>query len=324
MKIIDFLKRKLFRHKKLFRVLSALYGTLKDFNSREHKVSYGKLNQDKTIFVIRPRTDKVEGLMSLFVYVLQRIAYAEKKGYLFYVDMKNYETQYAVKGENSWELFFKQPMSLTEEEVYQSKHVILCSTLNVYDDTGFNEKVFFNKDDLEIAKTLLKKYIHLSDKMEDMLQQEFKNVQVENAVGIYMRGTDYTKLKPAGHYVQPSKEMVREKVDAFIQKYQDKNLFLVTEDMENYEYMKTYYGNNVHVVRNEHFISGYKGDDFLSKTNCLGSDNIQRGYEYLVKMLLLAKCKYLVTSITMGSEAAYIWNQGEYEDVYVFNLGLYE
>ena len=45
------------------------------------KVSYGKLNQDKTIFVIRPRTDKVEGLMSLFVYVLQRIAYAEKKGY---------------------------------------------------------------------------------------------------------------------------------------------------------------------------------------------------------------------------------------------------
>ena len=99
---------------------------------------------------------------------------------------------------------------------------------------------------------------------------------------------------------------------------------MVTEDIENYEYMKSCYGEHVNVVSNEHFITGYKGEDFLSKTGCLGHDNIQRGYEYLVKILLLAKCKYLITSITMGSEAAYILNQGKYEDVYVFNLGLYE
>lgn len=324
MKIIDFLKRKLFKHKKVFRILSALYGTLKDFNSREHRVSYGERNKDKTIFVIRPRTDKVEGLMSLFMYVLQRVAYAQEKGYLCYVDMKNYETQYAVEGVNSWELFFQQPMSLTEEEVYQSKNVILCSTCNVYDDTGLNEKIFFHREELQFGQSFVEKYIRLSEKMEKMLQQELDKIQVENAIGIYMRGTDYTKLKPAGHYVQPSKEMVKEKVDQFIEKYKEKRLFLVTEDMENYQYMKNCYGDLVHVVSNEHFISGYKGDDFLSKTDCLGDDMIQRGYKYLVKILLLAKCKYLITSITMGSEAAYLLNQGKYEDVYVFDLGLYE
>lgn len=324
MKIIVFLKRKLFRHKKLFQALSALYGTMKDFNSREHKISGGKLNQDKTIFVIRPRTDKVEGLMSLFLYVLQRIAYAQKKGYLFYIDMKNYETQYVLDGVNSWELFFEQPMTLSEEEVYESKNVILCSTCNIYDDTGFNEKIFFRKEDLDFSKVFIQKYIRLSETMEKMLSQELERLHIYDAIGIYMRGTDYTKLKPAGHYVQPSKEMVKEKVDEFIEKYQEKNLFLVTEDIENYEYMKACYKEQVHVVSNEHFISGYKGDDFLSKTDCLGKDNVQRGYEYLVKMLLLSKCKYLITSITMGSEAAYLLNQGEYKDVYVFDLGLYE
>ena len=46
---------------------------------KEKKRSYGSLNPDKTFYVIRPRTDCIEGLMSLFINVLRQISYAEKK-----------------------------------------------------------------------------------------------------------------------------------------------------------------------------------------------------------------------------------------------------
>lgn len=324
MKILDTLKRKLFRYKKLFRILSAVYGTIIDFNSRQHKVSYGNKNADKTIFIIRPRTDKVEGLMSLFLYVMQRIRYAESKGYLFYIDMKKYETQYASEGRNAWEIFFEQPLSLTEEEVYQSKNVILCSTRNIYDDTGFNENIFRNKDELQMAVKYVKEHIRVSEEIKEMLQKESDKLDINNAVGVYMRGTDYTKLKPAGHFVQPSREMVQEKVEEFVLRYRLKDIFLVTEDMENYEFMKEKFGDSIKIIANEHFISDYNGNDFLSRSECMQGSQVQRGCEYLVKMFMLSRCRYFISSITMGSEAAFILNGGKYEDYHIFELGLYE
>ena len=49
-----------------------------------------------------------------------------------------------------------------------------------------------------------------------------------------------------------------------------------------------------------------------------------RGQRYLVKMILLSKCKYLISSITQGSKFSYALNGGKYLDEYIFNLGLYD
>lgn len=50
----------------------------------------------------------------------------------------------------------------------------------------------------------------------------------------------------------------------------------------------------------------------------------KRGMEYLVKIVLLSRCKYLVSSITMGSIAAYSMNGGKYEDEMIFDKGVYQ
>lgn len=67
----------------------------------------------------------------------------------------------------------------------------------------------------------------------------------------------------------------------------------------------------------------FKGKDVLSKSDVLEKDKKLRGQKYLAKMILLAKCKYFVGSMTQGSKFSYILNNGNYSDEYVFDLGLY-
>ena len=62
----------------------------------------------------------------------------------------------------------------------------------------------------------------------------------------------------------------------------------------------------------------------LSKSNVLDDDKKQRGQKYLVKMILLSRCKYLISSITQGSKFSYSLNGGKYKDEYIFDLGLYD
>ena len=139
-----------------------------------------------------------------------------------------------------------------------------------------------------------------------------------------MRGTDYTKIKPPGEPVQPSQDMVIAKVKEFKKKYQCNKIFLVTEDYDNYQRMIQEFGDEVQVVSFDHFIKNYSGNDFLSKTNCLDNDVYRRGKEYLIKILMLSKCKYLISSITQGSISAYLLNGGKYLAEYIFELGTYE
>ena len=55
----------------------------------------------------------------------------------------------------------------------------------------------------------------------------------------------------------------------------------------------------------------------------LEKDRKLRGQKYLAKMILLSRCRYLITSITQGSKFSYILNSGKYVDEYAFDLGLY-
>ena len=62
----------------------------------------------------------------------------------------------------------------------------------------------------------------------------------------------------------------------------------------------------------------------MSRSGVLNDDKKQRGQNYLVKMILLSKCKYLISSITQGSKFSYALNGGKDKDEYIFNLGLYD
>ena len=141
-----------------------------------------------------------------------------------------------------------------------------------------------------------------------------------------MRGTDYVKLKPSGHPVQPTIKQAEEIINDYINKYEIEKIFLVTEDGTIYKDIKQIYGDRCVIVTFDSFVNNYDGKNFLShdkSINDLNASPYKRGLNYLVKLLILSKCAYFIGGDTMGSWAACTFSDKNFKDKYVFQLGVY-
>lgn len=313
------------KHKKLGYLAKYLYYCVAKRNILQKRISFGQMNSDRVIYVIKPDyQDGVEGLLSLINKQILYIAYAKKKGYCPYVDWKNYKTQYYDGKNNVWEYFFKQPSNLTESEVYRSKNVYLSGwTFRTINPAGlFEADVFTDKRIRGKSSKMLCEHIHFSDEVLSIVNKEATSLNISECIGVYIRGTDYVKLKPSGEHVQPSVNQMKYKIREFENKY-NAPIFLVTEDGDIFDNLKKEFGDIIRIVSFDTFIRNYEGKDVLSKSDVLEKDKKLRGQKYLAKMILLAKCKYFVGSMTQGSKFSYILNNGNYSDEYVFDLGLY-
>ena len=158
-------------------------------------------------------------------------------------------------------------------------------------------------------------------RIQKMLDKELKRIG-KNDLGVYIRGTDYTNLKPKGHPIQPKLEMLENKIDDFIDKYSEiKNIYLVTEDKTIFFKLKKKYKDMLIVSYEENMIE-YTKKEMLYLT-LKDSNVLDQASKYLVKILVLSRCKYLITSITNGSVCAMAFNGDEYKDKYIFDLGIY-
>ena len=306
--------------------LKYLYYCIARRDVLQKKKSFGEYNENKIIYLIKPDyQDGVEGLLSLIHKQVIYIDYAKQKGYIPYVDWKNYMTQYYNGIDNVWEYFFEQPSEITEEEVYSCKNVYLSGwTFNNINPLGLFEKdIFFDKEIEKKSYDLLFNNLRFSNEVLKVVETEAQNIDIDKCIGVYVRGTDYVRLKPSGEYIQPNVRQVEEQIIKFVNKY-NAPIFLVTEDGEIYDSLVIKFGKSIRTVSYDSFIYNYDGKDVLSKSNVLEVNKKLRGQRYLVKMILLSKCKYLISSITQGSKFSYALNGGKYIDEYIFNLGLYD
>lgn len=292
--------------------------------------TYGDLNPDMIFYVIRPRTDCTEGLMSLFMNVTKNIHYAQENGYEPIVDFLNYKTQYSKENmnqENAWEYFFTQPSQYSLEEVYHSKNVILSGLeIQWYRPEIYN--VDFSNNMLRKLHFDIFSSINFSEEVMKNVNLEVHKLQLnyDKTLALYLRGTDYIKLKPSGHPVQPTVRQAVEIINQYIYKYNIDKIFLVTEDGEIYRTIKSIYDNRCVIVSFDSFINNYKGEKFLSHDDSikeLSGLPYQRGLNYLVKLIILSKCAYFIGGNTMGSWAACTFSEKDYVDKYVFDLGVY-
>ena len=131
----------------------------------QKKVKGGEIDDGKTYYVIRTRTDGVEGVMALLLFILKQTWYADKKGFIPVVDMKNYHTQYNENDiDNAFLYFFKPRNGITVEEVYKHKDVIL-SSVNVFYTSPKKTDLSFKKEDMLFMKSLFDKYLDEFDKI---------------------------------------------------------------------------------------------------------------------------------------------------------------
>ncbi len=291
------------------------------WDKREQKKSFGNLNPDKKFFVLRSNGTH-DGLLAMYITRLRQIKNLIENNFTPVVDFENYETQYTMQEpvngtRNVWEYYFEQPCKISLDEVYKSKNVIL-SGWKLSDDPSKKPDIDYYDHDYTYD---IFKYAPIKKYILDIADNKIFSDDIANMIGVFIRGTDYTHLKPAGHAVQPSKEMAAEKVDEFLKKYPASKIFLATEDEGILNFFKARYKDLIYTT-DENVIKNYSGQNYLTD-EIKGVNKYKFGLDYLVKMICLANCKYLIASLAAGSFFAELFNGGKYHDKFIFNLGVY-
>ena len=327
------IKRKLYFviDNSIFRFMMPFFEKLNNilfhWDQRERIVHLGSEDEDKTYYVIRARS-KEEGLMSLyFNNTISQIVYAKKRGYIPVVDYCNKSCQYWSENNasnnidnNAWEYYFEQPDDISVSDILKKKNVIYSGWTFFGDNKKcFNFDGFINGDDDSI-KLFANKYGKINKNILRKLNLMCENFGVcYNTMGVFLRGTDYVALKPKGHFRQPSVDTVCLKIDEFLTRNEINKILLVTEDYNIFIYLKNRYGDRV-FSPDDVFIRKYEGN-FLEKS--FNDDPYARGERYIMRLLLLTKCGYLISSLTNGSIFVLAHKQGLYKDKYIFNIGKY-
>lgn len=139
------------------------------------------------------------------------------------------------------------------------------------------------------------------------------------------RGTDYVHTLLPNHPIHASVEQVCEKIDEVWESWGGFDyIYLATEDEEYCHYFKKRYGDRIYFTDQKRYVT--KENELLAVHHRNEVDKLrgfQLGVEYLLSICLLARCKALIASGgCAGVEEAVRQNNGKYEQVFVFDLGV--
>ena len=304
----------------LIRINQSLYH--RDMKQKE--IHPGVEDPEKKYVVIRP-SGRSEGLISSYFTVTEQVLWCYKQGYIPYIDFENKNCQYFtgrnINGTvNAWEYYFNQPEKMTKEEVLSKKNVFLSGWS--WKDKGcqhIDRNLSLLKND-ELKNVCLMR-LGVNTYVQQELEKRFTNLQFsDNTLGVFIRGTDYIALKPKGHPVQPSIKAVIDKINEFKVRHNLENIYVVTEDLSYFNKLKDLYGKTVFSA-DDNFVDNYDSSDLIESS--FDNDPYERGLNYIIRLLLLGKCQYLISSVTNGSLFARMEKHENYEDEFWFDLGEY-
>jgi hypothetical protein len=305
---------------------------------RGTRVSYGPKNADVTFYLIRRRPPGA-GMMSNYLFVLGHIKIALKRDMIPIVDMWNYENFYkeeqAINNtHNSWEYYFAQPNNGYKlNDVYSSRNVVLSSLEFPHHEVGYSIDDCTKLSHIESYFKIIRSYMSVNSITRDIIERHKKTIGFcsENILGVSVRGTDYSRLRPAGHAIQPSVDEVIQSVRAVSKSWNFEKIFLCTEEEEVVVRFNLAFPGMVLVIQRNRVSAAARGEhtdfrpgQFISAVRFdRALDKYLTGLEYLVEIFLLAECSFLLCAMTSGTAAAIYINGGKYVDKKIIDLGLY-
>lgn len=291
---------------------------------RECKKSFGNENENKVFYVVRRANAKV-GLFSIVLTSLGYIRYAIEKGYTPVVDMRNYNHYYSgTDGDagNMWELYFEQPCGYGLETIFKSKKVIMGNGLVLGEVDYPDAQIAYDDEQISFWKNWTKQYLKIKKNILAEADTLFKDMFAGNRVlGVLARGTDYVNAKPANHPIQPTPEQLMEKIDEVVTEKKCTKIYLATEDKGIFEKFRKKYGDMIIAPDVDRYET--EGKENINEVRRIqGSDDYTVTKNYLITIILLARCNCIVAGNTSGTIGALLLNK-EYEYKYIYNLGLY-
>ncbi len=270
-----------------------------DFEDRPEEIrSFGKLNEDKTFYVIKrsPGT----GMFSNVTFVLNHLRICKKKGYIPIVDMQNFKTIYNEHIEtrntlNSWEYYFEQLNKFSLDEVYQSKNVILTSN-KFYHYFTYNidkDQILCNflQSEIKLKKHILKSYNKIISKFEG-----------KKVLGIHFRGTSYKRS--AGHPLPATKRQMLNITNKLLREEKIDKIFLVTEEKNYLDFYLKHFGDKLIYLKSCY--RSNKNDAF--KIYPRNFHRYKMGREAVIETFALSNCDYFVYLCSNVSSAAIALN----------------
>ena len=261
------------------------------------------------------------------------ILYALAKGMIPIIDMQNFPNPYLehdkLGKENSWEYFFKQPCGYDLSDVgngecIYSHHNFIQSVLPLfaYDDPLFEDECF------QLWTAIFRNFFSLSDSAAQYIEEEYNRIIKPDmrVIGVYCRGTDYTKMRPAGHHIQPEVDDVIDKVKSVMPEWNCDYVYITTEERKIVERFENAFPGRVLTVSQMYYDDldiDYEHQYIASAKFNRGNDAYLKGLEYLSPVMVFSRCNSAVLGLCGGSLAAMYINGGKFENTFIFNLGFF-
>lgn len=254
------------------------------------------------------------GLGDACFRIIHNVLYAKQNGYIPIVDMKTYKNQYLEEDEygivNAWEKFFLQPEEYTLEDIKDAKHIFRV-WIEVKWGSGFTK---------EIQPWFPKMKYRLIEKYENYLKQ----IKHKRVLGVLFRGTDYTQHKPFGLRVQPDLDTMLNVIRKKIEEWGGFDLiFLCTEVQQACDRFKIEFGDNVLYYPQLRFDMEADITRLALYSFGIPGERTKRGEDYWIALNILASCNSIIAGRCGGSDVALKINNNRYENVFLFDLGIY-
>ena len=286
----------------------------------------------KTAYIIGI-SQPAQGLLTLYKHIASHIIYAYEKGYIPIVDCKHYDNQYFKDNktykDNSWEYFFQQPDDYNLDSLDEFDEIIISDNCDwVGDKYIIYPKSFIGGKEQNLSDYDKDYFKYLKFKLD--LKEKFElayNEKLQNKVtlGVLCRGTDYVKMRPEGHPVQPTAEEMIVKTKEILKKNPEiEQIYLATEDASVSQKFYECFGDLI--VRNDQYLYKQEDVDILAyvKTN-RENHSYNTGVEYLTSLYLLSKCKYFIAGKNNGTLGVYLLSNlfKNQEYVHIWEKGIY-
>ena len=247
------------------------------------------------------------------------------------------------KGVNIWEMFFKQPaeyMTIAEcggkdkgripdsnEMASRSKHSIEIMTEdNTRIFADFND--IYSEEMVKLWGNVYRYFVRFNDSTKSYIKKELSDIfeRDRRVLGVLVRGTDYTNLRPTGHPVQPEVPRVIEDARLLMESEGYEYIYLATEDGRIDKAFRDVFGDKLLINNRNYYDEIYNNQKIeLIKDVHFDRDNDDylKGVEYLSSIVILSKCDSLLAGNCGGSQAAVFLNRLKYKKCNIYNLGLY-
>lgn len=304
-------------------------------NRKELKrCSFGKLNRDRTFYVIRVEQEQQWGLFSAYMAVVSSIKYAMDHGWTPVVDFKNYYLPLMQdvedRGrENAWNYYFEDLVpEFPLEQVYQSRKVILGPPRGLpHGDVEWKFGMDLYGKEFDVYHEIVQKYMRIRPELLKEAEVMYRELfpAGEKVLGVAIRAGAYwgatIKMKVWENHTKgwDVEESIKQ-IKRHLQQYGLRYFFLSCEDEYYIKRIKKEFGDKCLYMERPRYRYFNEDGSIRTQNYRIEGGNYTRkatNIDYLKETLLLTKCDSFFGTKMGASRVVFFLKEGKYEQAEV-------